>query len=230
MRFDQVIKRFGYPAIGKEVANAVYGAKRGAPWAIRKLNGLNKDGEPDPFRKQYKKYKHLVDSPFLIGDGCCRVMKKNPAALYSKETGRKPFIGTLACESALRKTEWLKNGCNAFHAKKQVSTPMAFWTEQDVLQYIVENNLEYASVYGEIKKDENGKYYTTGADRTGCMFCMFGCHLEKSPNRFQRMKETHPRQYEYCIGGGEMVDGVWQPNKQGLGLGKVLDDLGVKYE
>ena len=58
---------------------------------------------------------------------------------------------------------------------------------------------------------------------------MFGCHLDKEPNRFQRMKVTHPRQYEYCIGGGEMVDGMWQPNKQGLGLGFVLDYIGVKY-
>ena len=71
---------------------------------------------------------------------------------------------------------------------------------------------------------------TTGCDRTGCIFCMFGCHLEKEPNRFQRLKETHPRQYQYCIGGGEMVDGKLQPNKEGLGLGKVLDYIGVKYD
>ena len=71
---------------------------------------------------------------------------------------------------------------------------------------------------------------TTGCDRTGCIFCMFGCHLEKEPNRFQRLKHTHPRQYEYCIGDGEMVEGKWQPNKEGLGLGKVLDYIGVKYD
>jgi hypothetical protein len=44
------------------------------------------------------------------------------------------------------------------------------------------------------------------------------------------LKETHPRQYEYCIGGGEMVDGKWQPSKEGLGLGYVLDYIGVKYD
>jgi hypothetical protein len=58
---------------------------------------------------------------------------------------------------------------------------------------------------------------------------MFGCHLEQSPNRFERLKETHPRQYDYCINGGEEVNGNWQPNKKGLGLGKVLDYIGVKY-
>lgn len=29
--------------------------------------------------------------------------------------------------------------------------------------------------------------------------------------------------------GGEMVDGKWQPSKDGLGLGKVLDYINVKY-
>ena len=122
-----------------------------------------------------------------------------------------------------------------------ISNPMSFWTEQDVLKYIKENNLPIASVYGEvISGDEDGNEYdstlfgdctyrTTGCNRTGCIFCAFGCHLEKEPSRFQRLKETHPRQYEYCIGGGEYVDGVWQPNQQGLGMGHVFDELNKIY-
>jgi 3'-phosphoadenosine 5'-phosphosulfate sulfotransferase (PAPS reductase)/FAD synthetase len=34
---------------------------------------------------------------------------------------------------------------------------------------------------------------TTGCKRTGCVLCGFGCHLEKEPNRFQMLKETHPK-------------------------------------
>ena len=105
---------------------------------------------------------------------------------------------------------------------------MSFWTEQDVLQYIKEYNIPIASVYGEIV-EENGKLKTTGCDRTGCIFCAFGCHLEKEPSRFQRLKETHPKQYEYCINGGEYVDGIWKPNKQGLGMGHVFDELNKIY-
>ena len=128
--------------------------------------------------------------------------------------------------------------------------PLSFWTEQDILHYIKKYDVPYCSVYGDIVIDlqddaldnqiniidylgdyePTDKLKTTGCNRTGCIFCMFGCHLEKEPNRFQRLKETHPRQYEYCIGGGEMVDGKWQPNKQGLGLGYVLDYIGVKYD
>jgi hypothetical protein len=71
---------------------------------------------------------------------------------------------------------------------------------------------------------------TTGVNRTGCMFCGFGAHLEQEPTRFQQMKISHPKQYEYCMNGGEYDEqGMWIPNKQGLGMAKVLDFIGVKY-
>jgi len=104
--------------------------------------------------------------------------------------------------------------------KTPISNPMSFWTEQDVLKYIRNYKILTASVYGEITDDGNDILKLSGVQRTGCMFCMFGCHLEKEPNRFQKMKETHPKQYEYCIRPVE--DG-------GLGLGKVLDFINAKY-
>ena len=61
------------------------------------------------------------------------------------------------------------------------------------------------------------------------MFCGFGCHLEKE-SRWLQLKKTHPRQYEYCIGGGEYNgDGIWQPNSKGLGLGHCFDVLNEIY-
>ena len=141
-------------------------------------------------------------------------MKKRTIYNYEKN-GKHPIIGTMASEGRQRKVTWLKQGCNAFNKKHPSSQPISFWTEQDILQYIKQFSIPYASVYGEILQDENGKYYTTGCDSTGCMFCMFGVHLEKNPNRFQRMAVTHPKQYDYCI------------NK--LGCGKVLDYIGVDY-
>lgn len=97
---------------------------------------------------------------------------------------------------------------------------MAFWTEQDVLEYLVTENVPYSPIYGEIKQDENGRFYTTGEHRTGCMFCAFGAHLEQSPNRFERMRLTHPKQYDYCM---RSID------QGGLGLAAVLDYIGVKH-
>lgn len=237
MRFDQVLKTHGYPVASKEVAQTVREARIGLErgdgsylFRILKLKGELRDKEGNLSHYNKKKWKFLLDAPFQISERCCDVMKKNPAKKYEKETGRKPIIGAMASESNLRRDRWIRYGCNAFDAKKRPSSnPLSFWTENDILQYIVENNLPYASVYGDIVQDKKG-YRTTGCSRTGCVFCAFGVHCEKGLNRFQQLKQTHPRQYEYCIGGGEMVDGVWQPSKEGLGLGKVLDYMGVKYD
>ena len=254
MRFDEVLKGYGYPVISKEVSDTVFGARHGGgsgKWKSTRLQRLrgeytNKDGTKSKYNCE--KWGFLLDAPFEISDKCCKVMKKKPSRQYSKETGRKQIVGTMAGESRLRFSNWLKNGCNAFDAAVPSSQPMSFWTEQDVLQYIKKYDVPYCSVYGDIVPVDDGEQVegqlttfdvlndyegtllqTTGCDRTGCIFCMFGCHLEKEPNRFQRLKETHPRQYQYCIGGGEYVDGKWQPSKEGLGLGKVLDYINVDY-
>lgn len=240
MRFDEVIKQYGYPVISKEIAERIYYAKNGANWAVQCLNGNNPDGSKSEFKQGSKKYAQLVCSSIPISHKCCAVMKKNPSKQYERETGKMPFLATMAAESSLRAESWLKSGCNAFQAHRPTSKPMSFWTEQDVLQYIKQNNIPIASVYGDIvyaNTPEQLRWLsdceylkTTGCDRTGCIFCGFGCHLDKSPARFQRLKETHPRQYEYCIGGGEFnEDGIWQPNKQGLGMGYVFDQLNQIY-
>ena len=47
---------------------------------------------------------------------------------------------------------------------------------------------------------------------------------------FERMKLTHPKHYQFCIGGGAFdTDGLWKPTKDGLGYARVLDYIGVKY-
>ena len=220
MRFDEVIKKYGYPLISKEISERIYYAKNGADWAIQCMSGVNPDGSKSEFKQRNKKYEFLVDSQIPVSHKCCTVMKKNPAKRYERETGRKPLLGTMACESVLRKTQWMKVGCNAFEGKRPRSAPMSFWTEQDILQYIKKYDVPICSVYGDIIATDKGEQIdgqlttfdllgdyentmlsTTGCNRTGCIFCMFGCHLEKEPNRFQRLKETHPRQYKYCIGG-----------------------------
>ena len=221
MRFDEVIKKYGYPVISKEVANMVAGAKPGnTRW--QRLHGEfldPKTGEKSKFNAS--KWGFLLDAPFKVSDKCCDVMKKRPARKYEKETGRKPYLGLLASESLKRRRAWEKTGCNAYEKSDPQSQPMAFWTEQDVLEYIKRFNLEYASVYGDIVEDESGNLKTTLCDRTGCIFCGFGCHMEKGANRFQRMKETHPRQYNYCMRPVE---------EKGLGMRDVLEYIGVPYE
>lgn len=217
MSFRKVIETHGYPIVSKSVSRAVHDVKKLGDncWWARAFNG------EETGVYNYSKWKFLIDSPFAVSDNCCNVMKKKPLKLYEKKTGNKPYIGTMACESQSRKTAWLHNGCNSFGGKNPKSQPLSFWTEQDILEYIKTFNISYASVYGEIKQDENNKFYTTGCNRTGCVFCGFGCHLEKEPNRFQRLKGTHPKLWNYCMKS-------W--SEGGLGMKEVLDYIGVKHE
>lgn len=232
MRFDEVIRKYRYPVVSKRVAGYVDTARR-IPDSMR-AKWIR--GEEKTKFVTAGKWAFLLDAPFPVSAKCCEVMKHKPMNQYAKETGRKAMIGTMASESPNREQSWLQNGCNAFSAKVPTSQPLSFWTEQDILHYIKQYNVPYCPVYGEIRVkqgadsidgqinmidylgcyDSEDVLEPTGCSRTGCMFCMFGCHLEKEPNRFQRMKQTHPKQYAYCM--------------DKLGLKAVLDYIGVPYE
>lgn len=177
-------------------------------------------------------------------------MKKRPIHKYEKSTSMYGYIGTLTSESRLRKQAWLKHGCNAFDGSKISSQPLSFWTEQDILEYIQRYNLEICSVYGKVV-EKYGELRLTGVQRTGCIYCGFGCHLDKE-SRYLKLKETHPDKYNYCINGGQWIDNpfyvpglslepdewgwvnwnpkqIWSPSKDGLGLGRVFDMINEVY-
>ena len=249
--FRKVIEAYGYPFISKEVSNAIWCTKRSmekgnpmdATYKGRELLGTALTSRGNLSQYNMPKWKFLMDAPFDISAECCRVMKKSIAKKYAKETGRCKMTAMMAQESRNRTAQWLKKGCNAFDGKDPGSNPMSFWLENDVLQYIKENNIGICSVYGDIVEadelpgqmnwndyagfDITAKLRTTGCNRTGCMFCGYGCHLEKpGEGRFERMKETHPKQYEYIMK-------PW--DKGGLGYKDVIDwlnengNLNIRY-
>lgn len=256
--FRDTLEFYGYPIISKAVSNAIVEARR-TPGGSRaaKLHGDYK--RKDGGRSQYdcSKYLPLYELPVRISNECCGVSKKAPLKAFERKAGTKPIVGVMACESLMRETAWMAHGCNAFDSKRPLSAPMSFWLNQDVLQYIYEQKLEICSVYGDIvAKDDDGleycsfigeqKLYCTGCQRTGCIYCAFGAHLEKGETRFQRLKRTHPKQYDYCMRGGnwkanEKYDPtctdkkiwnpkeIWVPSKDGLGMAKVFDMVNEIY-
>lgn len=173
-------------------------------------------------------------------------MKKNPSKKYEKQSGNKPFLGTMAEESRLRKTKWLQFGCNAFEEKRPTSQPLSFWTENDILSYINKYGIQIADVYGDVVyTDGDGFCYseplfscdmnltTTGAKRTGCVFCMFG--IIQDPERYLFLKREEPKKYDYVMRGGRFDDeGMWIPHN-GLGYKFVIDwlnehgNMDIKY-
>lgn len=221
-------------------------------YLLRKGNIPREEGKKSIFSQE--KYKFFLNAPFEISNKCCNLMKKEPFHRYERISGRKPMTAQMASESRLRTQQWINHGCNAFDAKNPISNPMSFWTEQDVLLYIKTRGIKICSVYGDIVEDRTGTeevegqltisdlegyenmgifdakrlpLKTTGCSRTGCMFCGYGCHLEKEgEGRFERMKATHPKQYEWIMRDWE--DG-------GLGYRKVIDwinengNLNIRY-
>ena len=231
MPFIKILTKYGYPMISKEVSRDVGVARHKPDGKTAKKFDPNSD-----FSKKYgerwclQRYAYLLNAPFCCTNRCCNIMKKEPMHQYNKETNSHPYIGTMTEESNLRKQTWLNHGCNAFENKVPQSTPLAFWSKSDVLHYIVKYNIPYVKeIYGDIV-EKDGVYTTTKQKRTGCIFCGFGCHLEKEPNKFQTLATINPQLYDYCMRGGKYDEstGMWIPDK-GLGMAKVLDYINVKW-
>jgi len=221
--FWEIVEEEGWPILSKNICMGISRFVRTKSMLQKKLRafgGIN----PTSGKKQQatipKKF-HYVLRAVLAGklkttNKCCGYLKIHPTKPYEKETGRKPFVGTMAAESKNRFESYLKNGCNAFDSG--ASRPIMFWTEQDILQYHLDKNLPLASAYGEIK-ERNGELYCTDCQRTGCKFCMFGVHLEKGENRIQYLARAEPESHADFIahGGDKVMDYIgvdWRPFKE----------------
>jgi len=184
--FLEVIKKYGYPVVSKMIAFYVHQLQISKFETVRKLRigGITRSGQYMRSCQIPLKWQFLEKAPFKISAYCCDWLKKKPLSSFNN-----PYIGILCAESSQREKTYMQTGCNFFSNGHNRSWPMAFWTREDVLNYIKENNLRYS------------KIYDMGYERTGCMYCLFGLHMEKRPNRFDKMKNTHPKIFDWCMNG-----------------------------
>ncbi len=251
MSFTDIITKYGYPVISKEIAGKFEDLRKAKEngtesYVLKQLDGtyVSKNGKTNMIDIQ--KWAFLQNAPFRISNKCCIQSKEAAAKEYEKETGRIPIIGTMATESMYRYQSWIKYGCNAFESDRPQSRPISFWTEQDILQYIKENEIKIADAYGRLTyQDDAGFFYdepmftdglsltTTKAKRTGCVFCMFG--ITYDTDRFLRLKADDPQKYDFVMRGGKYDnEGYWIPDN-GLGYAFVIDwlnkngNLNIKY-
>lgn len=184
--FRQVLEHHGYPVISKVVSRAVSRIKSPGSSEQSRNKAMYGD-ERGHYGRLPQRWRFLLEAPFKVSDRCCEVMKIRPILKYHKDTGRAGIVGTMAADSNSRKKQYLTHGCYLDHLSVPRCTPMAFWTDRDIWAYLRGNGVPYCSIYD------------TGVHHTGCMFCMFGLAQEKSPNRFELMKQTHPSQHAYCM-------------------------------
>ena len=243
MNFRDVIIKHGYPLIGKKQARFIHdlqtAGEHNKNTVNLRLTGFNQNGVYCSTMKLPKKYLFMKDAPFFVSSECCNVIKEKP---MQAKNGF-PIMATMAEESDMREKKWKKYGCNAFDLKHPQSAPLSFWTEQDILQYIHENDLAISDAYGEVVVKNDGvdgqmnihdylsdyrgcQYETTGCKRTGCIFCGFG--ITQDMQRFVRLAEKEPKLCDYVMRGGEFSDsGMWKPSKDGLGYWFVLEWLNI---
>lgn len=200
--FKEVLEKVGFPVISKMVSMAVNryrNTKSEEQKKLRLWGGIN----PTSGKRQKtgvipKKYHYLINASFKISEACCDFLKKRPYKKFDRESGMVPYVGMMASDSNLRRTQYYKRGCNQFSGYPK-SNPLSIWNESDIWKYIKLKDLKYSEIYD------------MGYDRTGCIFCLFGLQKEAYPNRFDLLKETHPKQYSYCM--------------DVLGIGKVITFL-----
>lgn len=185
----EVMSKYGFPLVSKETSQRVRSVRYN-PNSVKSMLALGT--LPPELRAKYtmdrklaERWKWLIDEQFNTSDMCCDKLKKEPAHYYQKETGRAPILGIMADESRSRKLAYLsRGGCNIFSDKGLNSShPLSIWTEQDIWDCIEKYDIEIADIYRK------------GADRTGCMFCGYGCQFADD-NRLKLVYDLYPKAYE----------------------------------
>jgi 3'-phosphoadenosine 5'-phosphosulfate sulfotransferase (PAPS reductase)/FAD synthetase len=186
--FLEVVQKYGYPVVSKKTAEYIMHVQRSRPGShtrTYRTTGMRKNGTVSKMACLAKKWIFLCDLGIPISDRCCDFLKKEPL----NKVCPTPLIGTMTEESRSRVQAYLDSGCNAFNLKRPSSKPLSFWREVDIWRYLYEFDVPFS------------KIYELGYKRTGCMFCMFGLHLEKRPHRFDLMAKTHPQLFKWCMDG-----------------------------
>lgn len=191
---------------------------------------------------------------FKVSNDCCYWLKEKPCDDWAKEHNSYPYLGLMASEGGQREEALVEHGCNYYGRETVRSAPFAIFMRNDILRLALEMDKWYhehiyifeelyyqqpyakgtkyepvesiiPTAYGEIKQKENGDYYTTRAQRTGCSMCGFGIHLEERPHRFDILREDNPKEWEFY-----MKNCCTDENGNKYGWGKVLDYIGVGWE
>lgn len=177
----QVWSQYGFPLVGKEQSEKVHRIRVNPESATaRKWMGNGYFALP-------RKWRYLVGEPYETSNVCCQKLKKDPFHRFERETGRRPILGMMASESAMRAGRYIRDGgCNVF-GEKPACRPLSIWNDCDVWEYIRRYDVPIADIYRK------------GAMRTGCVGCGFGAQFPDDP-RFRILYANYPKLYRMVMG------------------------------
>jgi 3'-phosphoadenosine 5'-phosphosulfate sulfotransferase (PAPS reductase)/FAD synthetase len=186
MTVKAVLEQYGFPLISKEQAHGIRQAKTTKSPRLLSIRLHGSDPRKGHTTGKISNcWQFLITEPFMVSEKCCDCLKKRPFARHQKETGEVPVIGTLAGESDARKREYIRRGgCNSFEGNHTASYPISIWTDSDIWEYLRKFRVPYSPIYD-----------ISGVERTGCMVCGFGAHIERGLSRFQLLNDLYPKAY-----------------------------------
>ncbi|MDY4772477.1 MAG: hypothetical protein SO256_01875 [Gemmiger sp.] len=241
----EVIQELGFPVLSKEIAGKISLLQNPTPKnaTVRHAVITGETGEYGGFQKnsRMKLSQRWLEkfggadeegaqlgyeaAPFKVSDRCCYYLKEKPCEDWAKANNSVPYLGLMASEGGRREKSLMMHGCNYFGKNTIRSAPFAIFSRQDILQLAIDLDVPVPEEYGKIVRDADGTLRTTLAQRTGCTMCGFGIHMEKRPNRFDRLRESNPKEWEFWMRHVcHDEDGNW------YGWGRVLDYIGVEWE
>ena len=163
-------------------------------------------------------------APFKVSAQCCKIMKEGPLHEHQKKHNIWPFLGMMQIEGGQRRYSLRKYGCNYVGKNTARSCPLNHFSRQDLLQLVLDLDVPVPEIYGTIERDKKGKLRTTKAQRTGCVMCGFGLHLEKRPHRFDRIYYADPKKWNFWMNSCCTDEAG---NK--YGWGRVCDYVGIEW-
>lgn len=184
----QIVSKYGYPVINKESSQKIYEIRNTKSEKLRHKR-LHGDNNKYKSGRLSLKYRYLIDAPFKISDRCCYKLKKEPAKKYEKQTGRHPILGNKTSDSHLRHQQYIKNTCQSLSTKRKICTPLSWWLDKDIHDYVKLYNVAISSIYDH-----------PAITNTGCYPCLFGIQNEQpGDTKLDILRKLHPRLYKYCM-------------------------------
>jgi len=186
LNFTEVVEKYGFPLVSKEVSQKVNELKRthGRTTRLKRFQGDIKGNG-----KLSNKWRFLAEKEFDVTHKCCSILKKNPLEKWAREEGLKPIIALMEDESRLRQQLSLYGKDDG---KKVYPFLRTKWTEEDIWEYAETFGIRFAECYYD--RYVNGQLIKART-RTGCEYCAFGITMEKE-DRFERSRLSAPKRYE----------------------------------
>ena len=181
----QVWAQYGFPLVSKDQAFKIDLVRKNPE--SKSAQKFMRDSNQFTISKGFRYLCDTERTKYHTSAQCCNKLKKDPCHRYEHQTGLRPIVATMASESMLRENLYLRIGqCNSFAEGHEKSYPLSIWMEEDIWQFIRENNIEIAEIYAK------------GVDRTGCVGCGFGCQL-KSDRRLETFYRLYPKYYNMVL-------------------------------